>query len=113
MLSYFFPALGAAVALAGGDKLVDVRGYQGMFQHLGWSRANMQTAALAECAGGLLMVPRGTRQLGGALVAAASAVVLASEIDHGDTKLALPRSLILLLALTAATARRTPARGTA
>lgn len=104
-MSYFFPALGAAVALAGGDKLAGLRGYQDMFRHLGWSDSAMKAAAAAELAGGLLMVPRATRPLGGALVAATSAAVLAAEVGRGDSKLALPRSLIMLLAFAAVTDR--------
>jgi hypothetical protein len=102
-MSYFFPALGAAVALAGGDKLAGMRSYKDMFDHLGWSEAAMQTAAAAELAGGLLMVPQATRPLGGALVAAISAAVLASEVSRGESKLALPRGLIMLLAFAAVT----------
>lgn len=94
-------ALGAAVALAGGDKLAGLRGYDGMFNHLGWSREEMRVAAIAELAGGVLMMPRFTRPLGGALVAAASAAVLTSELQHGDTKLALPRAVVLFGALCA------------
>lgn len=100
-MSYLSAALGAAVALAGGDKLAGMRGYEDMFHHLGWSESNIRVAAAAEVAGGLLMIPRRTRGLGGALVAAASAAVLASEVSRGDTKLALPRGLILLFALIA------------
>jgi hypothetical protein len=100
-MSYVFPALGAAVALAGGDKLLGMPEYEGMFDHLGWSRGERQAAAAAEVAGGLLMMPRSTRGIGGALLAVASGAVLASEIAHGDTKLAVPRGLILLAALTA------------
>jgi hypothetical protein len=100
-MSYLFPALGAAIALAGGDKVAGTSAYDDMFQHLGWSRDGMRAAAVAEMAGGLLMVPHSTRRVGGALVAATSAAVLASEINHGDTKLALPRGLILLVALAA------------
>lgn len=101
-MSYFFPAMGAAVALAGGDKLAGVRGYRGMFLHLGWSRETMRATAAAEVAGGLLMVSPATRRLGGALVAAASAAVLASELDQGDTKLAIPRAVVLMIGLVAA-----------
>ena len=101
MKSTFYPALGAAVALAGGDKLAGIRGYKDMFHGLGWSDSDMRAAAAAELAGGLLMIPRATRALGGAIVAAASAAVLSAELSHGDTKLALPRSLILLSALIA------------
>ncbi|WP_428487177.1 hypothetical protein [Rhodopila sp.] len=108
-MSYLFSALGAAVTLAAGDKLVGMRAYEGMFRHLGWSRGEMQAAAAAEMAGGLLMMPHSTRRIGGALLAASSAAVLASEISHGDTKLALPRGLILLAALAAAAGVMRPA----
>ena len=105
MLSYFFPIVGAAVAIAGGDKLDGSGGYERMFQHLGWSPASKQSAALAEVVGGLLMMPRLTRRIGGVVLAATSAAVLASEINRGETKLAVPRSVVLLLALTAASKR--------
>ena len=105
MKSYFFAALGAAIALAGGDKLIGMRGYKDMFRGLGWSDSNMRAAAAAEVAGGLLMMPQATRALGGAVVAATSATVLATEVSHGDTKLALPRSLVMLFALIAAADR--------
>ncbi len=110
-MSYVFPALCAVVALAGSDKLAGMRGYDGMFDHLGWSRDAMRLAAMVEVAGGLLMMPRATRGLGGALVVAASAAVLASELEHGDTKLAVPRGLVLLGALAAVVAdAMTPVR---
>ena len=96
-----FPMVGAAVAYAGGDKLAGGRGYERMFRHLGWSQGDMQAVAAAEVAGGLLMVPRATRHLGGALVAAASATVLLSELRHNDGKLAASRGLVLLLAVAA------------
>jgi hypothetical protein len=99
--SYFFSALGAAIALAGGDKLAGQRGYRDMFHGLGWSEASMRTAATAELVGGLLMLLPSTRRLGGAVVAVTSATVLATEIGQGETKLALPRSLVLLLGLVA------------
>ena len=50
---------------------------------------------------GMLMMSRATRWIGGALVAGTSATVLTSEIRHGDTKLALPRGLVMLAALAA------------
>ncbi len=96
-----FPMFGAAVAIAGGDKLAGDRAYAGMFRHLGWSRGDMQAVAAAELAGGLLMVPRPTRHLGAALVAAASGLVLTSELRHGDSRLAASRGLVLLVALVA------------
>ena len=96
-----YPVAGAAVALAGADKLVGNRGYAGMFRHLGWSRSEMEAAAAAEVVGGLLMVPRTTRRLGGALVAAISGAILYSEINEGDTKLAASRGLVMLAGLAA------------
>jgi hypothetical protein len=100
-MSLLYPAVGVAVAVAGGDKLSGDRSYAGMFRHLGWSRGDMRAAASAELAGGLLMTMRPTRRLGGALVAAASACVLYSELRHGDSKLAVSRGLVLLAALSA------------
>ncbi len=61
----------------------------------------MRLLALVEVAGGVLMAPRLTRRLGGALVAAASAMVLGSELRDGETKLAGPRALVLLAGLSA------------
>ena len=62
----------------------------------------MKAVAVAETAGGLLMVPAATRRFGGALVSAASLAVLSSELRHGDPKLAGPRALVLLVAVAAA-----------
>ncbi len=106
-MRYLMPALGAAIALAGGDKLAGNRGYDRLFQHLGWSNDAKLAAAAAETLGGVLMMPRATRRLGGALVAIASTAILASELTHRDAKLAAPRGLVLLSGLFAllATAR--------
>ncbi len=100
-MSYLYPALGAAIATAGGDKLAGNRGYRRMFRHLGLSRDEMKAAALAELAGGLLMTTRATRRLGGALVTATSATLLISELRHGDENLAVARGLVLLTGLAA------------
>ncbi len=100
-MAYVFPVLGAAIALAGADKLAGQRGYESMFHHLGWSRGNVRAVAAAETAGGLLMTLDATRRLGGAAVAAASTVLLVSEFRHGDGKLAAPRGLVLLAGLFA------------
>ncbi len=100
-MSILYPTLGAAVAVAGGDKLIGNRDYRGMFKHLGWSEEKMRAAAVAEVAGGLLMVPRSTRRLGGAIVAAVSAMVLVSELAEGDAQLAGARSLVLCAGLAA------------
>ena len=97
---------GGAVAVAGGDKLAGNRDYGRMFRHLGWSEQAMQTAALAETAGGILMIPSLTRRLGGAIVAAVSTAVIVSEIQRGDAKLAAPRGLVLLGGLVAMLAPR-------
>ena len=96
-----FPVAGTAVALAGADKLVGNRSYAGLFRHLGWSEGEMQAAATAEVAGGLLMVPRATRRIGGAIVAAVSAMILISELQHGDGKLAASRGMVLLAGVAA------------
>ena len=101
-MRYLFPALGAAVALAGVDKLVGQRGYARMFGHLGWTEDQMKAVAVAETAGGLLMLASATRRLGGAVVSAASLAVLSSEMRHGDPNLAGPRALLLLAAVAAA-----------
>ena len=95
-MTMVYPVAGAAVALAGADKLVGNRSYAGLFRHLGWSEGEMQAAALAEVAGGLLMVPRATRRIGGVVVMAVSALVLASELKRGDRKLAASRGAVLL-----------------
>jgi hypothetical protein len=106
-MSYVFPVIGAAVAVSGSDKLSGITGYRAMFDHLGWSPQAMQAFALTELTGGLLMMPRATRGIGGALLLAASATVLGSEWRRGDVKLALPRGLIMAVA---AAAMLTPAR---
>jgi hypothetical protein len=100
-MSLLFPTVGAAVALAGSDKLAGDRSYRKLFHHLGWSQGDMRLAAYAEVLGGLMMTARPTRRIGGAMVAAASACVLYSEVRHGDPKLATSRGLVLLAALAA------------
>ncbi len=92
---------GGAIAVAGGDKLIGNRGYAAMFRHLGWSDQAMQAAALAETAGGVLMIPGSTRRLGGALVTGVSTAVMVSELRHGDARLALPRAFVLAAGLLA------------
>ena len=96
----WFPALGAAFAIAGADKIIGNRGYSRMFRHLGWSSGAKRAVAAAEQAGGAMLAMRSPRQLGSAILAATSGTVLASEVRHGDGSLALPRALLLLAALT-------------
>jgi len=102
----WFPALGAAFAVAGADKIIGNRGYSRMFRHLGWSGTSKRVVATAEVVGGVLLAARSTRTLGSAVLAATSATVLASEVRHGDGKLALPRAALLLAALTGFAGRR-------
>lgn len=109
-MRYLMPALGAAIALAGGDKLAGNRGYARLFRHLGWSDDTRRLVAGMEVVGGVLMMPAATRRVGGVLVASASAVMLASEVQHGDARLAAPRGLVLLAGLAALFAARRPAK---
>ena len=94
-------ALGTAIAVAGGDKLTGETGYKRMFGGLGWAQSDMRVVAIVEVVGGALMIPRRTRRLGGAIVAAASAAVLNSELRDGDTKLAGARALVFFAGLSA------------
>ena len=103
---FIFPALGAAFAVAGADKIIGNRGYSRMFRHLGWSSAGKRAVAAAELGGGALLALRPTRRLGGAVLAATSAAVLASELRHGDGSLAVPRALLLVAALAGVVGRR-------
>ncbi len=96
----WFPALGAAFAIAGADKIIGNRGYSRMFRHLGWSSGAKRAVAVAEIAGGAMLALGSTRKLGSAILAATSGTVLASEVRHGDGNLALPRALLLMAALT-------------
>ena len=101
MVSFIYPALGAAFALAGADKVTGDQGYMRMFKHLGWSREGMRAVAVAEIAGGALLAPRSTRRLGAAILTATSAAVLVSELKHEDIALAAPRGLLMLAAFVA------------
>ena len=94
------PLLGLGMAVAGFDKLAGNRSYRELFNKWGWSRDGMHNIATAELVGGALMIPRQTRRLGGGILAAASGVVLASELQNRET-LAAPRMGVLMVALTA------------
>ncbi len=95
------PILGAAIAVAGIDKLAGQRGYTRLFHHLGWSDNAKRAVAGAETLGGALMVLPATRRLGGAAVAAVSTLMLVSEVRHDDVRLVAPRGLVLLAGLVA------------
>lgn len=101
-MAVLYPVAGAAIAVAGADKLVGNRGYATMFKNLGWSEDAMRAAAAAEVIGGAMMIPRATRRLGGLIVAAVSAAVLLSEINEGDGKLAASRGAVMIAGLAAA-----------
>ena len=98
-----YPVIGASIILAGLDKLIGDRAYRTLFQHLGWSQAEMRKVGGAEVLGGALMMLKPTRRLGGAIVAAASASMLLAEMRQGDLKLAASRSGVMLAALGAVT----------
>ncbi len=94
-----YQVVGAGVAVAGADKLLGNRAYEGMFRHLGWSQDQMRQVAAAEVLGGVLMMLWPTRRLGAAIVLAASARVLVAELGARDTRLAASRGGVLLAAL--------------
>ena len=96
----FVPLLGLGMAVAGFDKLAGNQSYRKLFEGWGWSRQQMNNVATAELVGGLLMMPRQTRKLGGGILAVASGVVLASELQYRE-QLAAPRMGVLMVALTA------------
>ncbi|MDT7952198.1 MAG: DoxX family membrane protein [Acetobacteraceae bacterium] len=96
-----YALLGAAFAVAGADKLRGNEDYEDMFDELGWSREGMNAVAAAEIGGGALLALRSTRRLGAAVLAATSATMLASELQHNRTKLAGPRGFLLAAALIA------------
>ena len=108
MLRFLIPLAGLGMAAAGADKLIGNRAYDRLYGHWGWTPQQMRLAGLSELLGGLLMANRGTRRLGGGVIAASSAVTLASELRHGDDGLAAARMGVLATALAAllATARR-------
>ena len=60
-----YPIAGASIALAGAEKLLGDRAYEGMFRHLGWTKDQMFRLAGAEVLGGLLMVLKPTRKPAG------------------------------------------------
>ena len=99
--SVWFPLLGLGYAVTGIDKLFGMGGYRQAYRRLGWSERQMRAVGAAEIAGGLLVATESTRMIGGALLALTSAKVLASELEHRDDELALPRLALLAAALTA------------
>jgi len=93
--------VGLGMALAGADKLAEDPRYDRLYAHWGWSRGQMRAAAAAEVVGGLLMMFGRTRRAGGALLAGASVPQLTTELARGDGALALARTGILAVAVSA------------
>ena len=100
--SLWCSVLGLGFAVAGADKLFGMRAYERMFRHLGWSEASVRLIGTAELAGGLLVACPRTRRLGGAVLTASSAAVLAAELQQGESSLALPRLALMAAAGAAA-----------
>jgi hypothetical protein len=94
--------LGLGFALAGADKLLGQSGYRKLFGHWGWSSDAMKLVGAAEVAGGVLVASTWGRRLGGLALTAASTAVLTAEVERSETKLAVPRLLLLGAALLAA-----------
>ena len=100
--SLWCSVLGLGFAVAGADKLFGLRAYERMFRHWGWSETGMRLIGAAELAGGLLVACPRTRRLGGAVLTASSAAVLAAELQHGEGGLALARLALMAAAGAAA-----------
>ncbi len=98
---YLVPLVGIGMAVAGADKLAGNPGYVRLYRHWGWTPQQRQMAGAAEMAGGAMMACRGTRRLGGAVMAGASATQLTAELAHGDGGLGLARAGVLGVALIA------------
>ena len=99
--SYLFPLLGLSFIVAGADKLLGNQSYERLFKHLDFSEDEMRLVATGEVAGGVLVALPPTRRLGGAVLAATSAVVLTRELQRQDSRLALPRFGLMVAALAA------------
>jgi hypothetical protein len=100
-IAYF--ALGASTMIAGGGKLVASPSYRRLVADLNWSDDELVRLGAAEVLGGLLILFKPSRRLGGAIVLAASAYALAAEIKAGAAVLATSRAGVLLGALSALT----------
>lgn len=88
-------------AVAGLTKVTDMGIQRRMFRRWGWTDDNRRLVGSAEIVGAALVCARPTRRLGGAILATSSAVVLASELSHGEGPVGLPRLAMLLAAITA------------
>lgn len=91
--------LGLGFIGAGAGKLGNQHGYHRLFRRWGWSTREMRLVGAAEIVGGLLVATPPTRKLGGTILTAVSATVLAAELRHGDGELGGARAMLLLAAL--------------
>ncbi|MBV9734283.1 MAG: DoxX family protein [Acidisphaera sp.] len=99
--SRWFALLGLGFVVAGGDKLLGLRGYEGLFRRLGWSDDVMRLIGAAELTGGALVGTDSARRLGGTILVLSSAAMLAAELRQDEGEIALPRLGLLLASLTA------------
>lgn len=109
---FWFPLLGLGFAVAGADKVLGLRGYRRLFNHLGLSEQAMGLIGAGEFAGGVLVASLAGRRLGGLLLTMASTAVLTAELRKGDDQLALPRSVLLAASVLAAMTPNAAARQT-
>ena len=98
---FWFPLLGLGFSVAGADKLLGLRDYEDLFKRWGWPKNIMRLVGAAEFAGGVLVASRSQRRRGGMLLAATSGAMLAQELEHGDSDLAVPRFALMLAAVAA------------
>jgi hypothetical protein len=100
--SVWFPLLGFGFAVAGADKLLELRSYDRLFERLGWRRTGLHMIGAAEFLGGVMVASRLFRRRGGLLLSATSAAMLGQEMVREETGVALPRLGLMLAAVTAA-----------
>jgi hypothetical protein len=100
--SYWYPLLGLSFVVTGADKLFGLSAYRRMFHEFGWSERQMRLVGAAELVGGTLLGVEDTRQLGSAVLASASAAVLAAELRHRDLARAGARMALLAAVVQAA-----------
>ncbi len=98
--------VGLAFATAGIAKLMAVEPEAKLFRSWGWSTSDMQIIGASELLGATLLVTRSTQRLGALLLSSTSVCVLQEEVRHGNTELVMPRSALLLAALSGFVKRR-------
>ena len=96
-----FSLLGLGFGVAGATKLAGFAPQRALFHSWGWSDQARQVVGALELGGATLLVSGRTRGWGGLVLAATSAVVLATEGRNHDDTLIPPRAVLLLGALAA------------